>query len=238
VDLRERRPYRFHGAITKALSTGDYSILGLENCIALERKSLPDLLSVIGQSRRRFERELNRLAQIQYAAIVVEGNFADLFANKRSKLHLKTVFGTLVAWSWHHGIPIWFACNRALAEQLTLKLLIKAAKYAANNPGETTTMADNRDELRGVLFRNDKKTEGDKKPNYRGQITIGGVEYRLSAWISKSRKGMSYMSLAATPPEKTKPVANGEDLDADFQVDEDIPFVINRDISPNRRFRI
>ena len=50
VDLRERRPYRFHGAITKALSTGDYSILGLENCIALERKSLPDLLSVIGFS--------------------------------------------------------------------------------------------------------------------------------------------------------------------------------------------
>ena len=87
-------------------------------------------------------------------------------------------------------------------------------------------MADNRDELRGVLFKNDR-VMGDKLPNYRGQITIRGVEYRLSGWINKSKKGVTYMSLAATPPDNGKPVEpqNGEDLDAAFQEkDEDIPF--------------
>jgi ERCC4-type nuclease len=40
------------------LSTGDYSVKGLEHLVSVERKSLGDFLGVCGGERERFEREL------------------------------------------------------------------------------------------------------------------------------------------------------------------------------------
>ena len=63
----------------------------------------------------------------------------------------------------------------------------------------------------GALFKNDRK-ESDKHPDYKGDLTIGGQDYWLSAWIKKSSTGKSFMSLAVTPKERreekptTKPV--------------------------------
>jgi uncharacterized protein (DUF736 family) len=57
----------------------------------------------------------------------------------------------------------------------------------------------------GVLFRN-KKKETDKHPDYTGSYTDGaGEEFWLSAWIKKSKKGETFMSLSTTPkdPQKT-----------------------------------
>ncbi len=36
----------------------------------------------------------------------------------------------------------------------------------------------------GVLFKNDKK-ESEKHPDYKGNITVGGQDYWLSAWIKE-----------------------------------------------------
>ncbi len=48
----------------------------------------------------------------------------------------------------------------------------------------------------GVLFKNDRK-ESDNHPDYRGGVTVNGVEYYLSAWIRTSKKdGGKFMSLA------------------------------------------
>ena len=72
IDTREQRPYEFPGAERMTLPTGDYSIVGLEDQVAIERKSKTDAYSSLGQARARFRRELERLAKFDYAAIVVE----------------------------------------------------------------------------------------------------------------------------------------------------------------------
>lgn len=55
VDTREQLPLDLAPLQTVAgtLSTGDYSVRGLEHAIAIERKSLGDLLGCVGQHRER-----------------------------------------------------------------------------------------------------------------------------------------------------------------------------------------
>lgn len=67
VDSRERCPYQFQGKhyagveIERgSLVTGDYSLHGLADRIAIERKELSDLVQCLGRERERFEREIQR----------------------------------------------------------------------------------------------------------------------------------------------------------------------------------
>jgi len=56
---------------------------------------------------------------------------------------------------------------------------------------------------RGVLFRNEKKTE-DKHPDWRGNININGTEFWISGWKKFTQKG-EIVSLSVQPKEKTEP---------------------------------
>lgn len=58
-------------------------------------------------------------------------------------------------------------------------------------------------ELSGSLFKNDKG-DNPNRPDYRGDICIGGVVYSLSAWIKEGQRG-KFMSLQATPKPATQP---------------------------------
>ena len=55
----------------------------------------------------------------------------------------------------------------------------------------------------GVLFRSDKK-ENDRAPDYKGNITVGGQDYWLSAWIKECKSG-KFMGLAVSPKEEYQP---------------------------------
>lgn len=82
-------------------------------------------------------------------------------------------------------------------------------------------------ELRGVLFKNGKKTE-ERQPDYKGEVTVNGQKYDVGSWIKKSKAGVPYMSLSLSLPrqqqkepevKQTQPAAN------DFSdVDDDLPF--------------
>lgn len=61
-------------------------------------------------------------------------------------------------------------------------------------------MADFDNNLRGVLFKNDRK-EKDSHPDYKGQCEIDGADYWISAWIKTGAKG-KFMSLAFTAKEQ------------------------------------
>ncbi len=58
---------------------------------------------------------------------------------------------------------------------------------------------ENRKDNSGVLFKNDKK-ESEKHPNYKGNITVDGKDYWLSAWIKEGKSG-KFMGLAVSPKE-------------------------------------
>ena len=76
----------------------------------------------------------------------------------------------------------------------------------------------------GALFRNDKEGN-EKRPDYRGQLDVEGVEYWVSAWIKTSKKGDKYMSLSIQPKEDredAKPAPKKQADEAPF--DDDIPF--------------
>ena len=51
----------------------------------------------------------------------------------------------------------------------------------------------------GVLFKNDKK-ETDKHPHYKGNITVEGKDYWLSAWVKDGKSG-KFMGLEVSPKE-------------------------------------
>jgi hypothetical protein len=73
----------------------------------------------------------------------------------------------------------------------------------------------------GVLFKNDKK-ESEKHPDYKGNITVGGQDYWLSAWIKEGKSG-KFMGLAVSPKEEYKPKTSERSKTTNFD-DSDLPF--------------
>lgn len=71
----------------------------------------------------------------------------------------------------------------------------------------------------GILFKNDRK-QNDRHPDYKGSITVNGVEYWLSAWIKSGKKG-KFMSLAVQ--EKQDRPGQGGDPNPDYRENPDPP---------------
>lgn len=78
VDTREKNPFSFHrfghwfsGIQKTALETGDYSIAGLEQVCAVERKDLPDLVQSLTTNRRVFVERLRRMSCHRHRLLVI-----------------------------------------------------------------------------------------------------------------------------------------------------------------------
>lgn len=65
------------GTIEKKLDTGDYSLLGYENLICIERKRTTGELAG-NVTEARFERELERMASFKYRFVVCEFSLEDV----------------------------------------------------------------------------------------------------------------------------------------------------------------
>jgi hypothetical protein len=73
----------------------------------------------------------------------------------------------------------------------------------------------------GVLFKNDKKETGNH-PDYKGNITVNGQDYWLSAWIKEGKSG-KFMGLALSPKEQQAPVKQ-KSKSSGFDDFDDAPF--------------
>ncbi|MGO9118504.1 MAG: ERCC4 domain-containing protein [Desulfomonilaceae bacterium] len=132
-DSREQLGYADlfeHPSVTGALESGDYSVLGLEHLIGVERKSLPDLLGSLTNGRQRFEAELKRARSLHKFYILVECSPSDLLVpdfGKMSRAHPNSIWGTLCAWSSRYH-PFLFGGARRESAKLCEGILIAYAK--------------------------------------------------------------------------------------------------------------
>lgn len=131
-DTREQNGYVFedHNVIVRKLETGDYSLENFESIITIERKQLFELYGNFGKDRERFLKEIERMRNIPYKFLIIEGNLDKfLEGNKFSKLSTKCLVGSLISLIFKHNIHIVFAGNKELAENITMNILRKAKKY-------------------------------------------------------------------------------------------------------------
>lgn len=160
-DTREQFPFGFQGIRGRAsqknrplivpvklagLTTGDYSIEGLEDWITIERKSLADLFGTILGDRERFERELSRMQAIAshadptsgaadgFACVICEGRWtdgpprrqteSDEEFNERSGRQFRSVLGSIRAWRMEFPRVHWLECaSRRQAEVECYRIL-------------------------------------------------------------------------------------------------------------------
>lgn len=127
VDTREQAPWVFPPEVHTApatLSAGDYSLSGFEDLVAIERKSLADLVACIGPERERFVRELIRLRGYRCRAVVVEATLQAILSHGyRSMTTPASVVGSLASWQVKHEIPVVFAGDAAGAAVYALAIL-------------------------------------------------------------------------------------------------------------------
>jgi DNA excision repair protein ERCC-4 len=131
VDSREQAPFSFPGHRTAraALQAGDYSVFGLEHVVAVERKSLDDLLGCLTTGRDRFERELMKARPYRFFAVVCEAPLSRILdGDYQSGMEREAAFQSVMTFSVRYRLPFFFARNRAEAERIALSLLLKAAR--------------------------------------------------------------------------------------------------------------
>jgi hypothetical protein len=135
VDTRERYPYRFgqQGAETvrATVTAGDYAVLTADGSVlaAVERKSLENLAAALSDGTLAFQ--LQRLAELPLAAVVVEARYSALY-------RLEHVNGSWLADQLarlavrYPEVNLVFADSRRFAEEWTYRFLTTAFADASD----------------------------------------------------------------------------------------------------------
>lgn len=130
VDSREQTPLDLSPlqVQTGTLDTGDYTVLGLEYVVRIERKSLPDLLGCVGRERERFQREVDRLLAYPVRVLVVESSWGEIDLGQwRGSVTPQQAIGSLLGWQ-ASGLSIHMAGSHLRAGQHVARLLYTVAK--------------------------------------------------------------------------------------------------------------
>jgi len=140
VDTREQLP--LWSGNRKCLKTGDYSLEGFENKIAIDRKSLADLAGSLGVGHARFRKELERAKTLEYFAIVVEGSCTKLETKQWYQSHrckMKGFVLSKIMFTLHikHGVNIFFAENRSDSRVIIRNLFTAYLKQKENDNIQT-----------------------------------------------------------------------------------------------------
>ncbi len=157
TDSQEKHPFTFGNLLTDSEhdyrpltvrttwqslgnGMGDYSIIGGEGRVHVERKSAGDAHGTFlgfntenkgdDKTRRdRFEVELTNLATVEAAAVVVECSRGHLirsapaWGRKSADENAKILFRQIMAWEMDYRVPFVFCDDRRLAEIYTFRFL-------------------------------------------------------------------------------------------------------------------
>lgn len=125
VDTREKYGWKFTGRSVllerRALPAGDYGAVVDDRLIAvIERKTLENLATSLSDGSLAFQ--LQRLADLPRAAVVVEGDYPDLFRTQPGRgSWLADMLGRLAI--RYPEVPIVFAGSRRFAEEWACRFL-------------------------------------------------------------------------------------------------------------------
>lgn len=145
IDTREQAPFRLArdhagwiGAERRAaLKTGDYSVEGMTDLLALERKSMIDAIQCAMARRAPFIRACERLAAFRWKAILIEATYEEMKTpydtqgdHVVSEAHPNAVCGTYDAIEAKFGIPVLYTSRvRALSSEKAASWLSKHFTY-------------------------------------------------------------------------------------------------------------
>jgi hypothetical protein len=133
VDTREKYGWKFAGRDVaverRALPSGDYGVIQDGTCIAVvERKTLENLATSLSDGTLGFQ--MQRLAEVGRAAVVVEGDYPGLFRAQPGRgSWLADVLGRLAV--RYPEVPIVFAGSRKFAEEWTFRFFGAALSDSA-----------------------------------------------------------------------------------------------------------
>jgi DNA excision repair protein ERCC-4 len=137
IDSAEHMGYKFErftnwfaGTLRRRLSVGDYTIVGMEDEVAVERKTVPDLVNSIIQDRKDFIEKCERLSNFKRKCLVVEGSLSSIKTPyEDSQAHPNAVLDSLLAAQERWDIPVYFLDDFLLAEEFVASMLSKYHAY-------------------------------------------------------------------------------------------------------------
>lgn len=123
----DRRPPRCDGMVVDTLQTGDYSLVGYTDILAIERKA--DFSELWGNyssaKRKAFEAEMGRMFTIKHSYIIIESLFIpDIMELSPPQFQRGVPGGALVRWLMYltvkYGVNIIpaGACGRKIAQMI------------------------------------------------------------------------------------------------------------------------
>tara|TARA_R110002020_G_scaffold133090_3_gene297017 strand:+ start:3824 stop:4279 length:456 start_codon:yes stop_codon:yes gene_type:complete len=137
-DTREQNPFSFAfydcETTIATLKTGDYTLQGYEEVIAIERKkSTSELATNLGKYKDRFEREMERLSKFDHKYIVCEFTEADLLQFPKNssipkrivkyiRMNGKFMRKQLYKYEDEYGVQIIFCDGKAEAEREVMEI--------------------------------------------------------------------------------------------------------------------
>lgn len=129
-DTREQYPLDLSPlkSVRQCLKTADYSVQGYEDKVAVELKTLDDIVQCCTVSRERFEAELVRMREYPHRAIVIMSTWGAIEREEyRSEIKPQAVLGSLMGFAMSADVSIIMAEDRKKAGLLVARLLWVAA---------------------------------------------------------------------------------------------------------------
>jgi len=115
TDTREQQPYKFPNSISVCLPYGDYSVRydgkDFYDQIIIERKgAIAELFAFSGSSRDRFCRELEKMRDVKFKYILIEGDYLSIVNDQPPGiLPAGNVYATIFSFMIKYGItPLFF----------------------------------------------------------------------------------------------------------------------------------
>jgi ERCC4-type nuclease len=134
VDTREQHPLftpppKGLTMVRNTLLDGDYSIVGMEPHVFIERKGISDLYTYCSSERKKTQEKLGRASGRKMKLLAIEASESDILSPQMfTKVSCETVRQALVSIELRFGVHVYYNRNRREVERWLMDRMIKFYK--------------------------------------------------------------------------------------------------------------